>query len=247
MSTPYAADPSLKGKLRRRFARLRHRRPARLNLARATVSFTFDDAPASAAVAGARVLESHGARGVYYICAGLFDRENHLGRLANAQEVAVLAARGHEIASHTFDHIDCHRASDDRLLDDAARNDAVLTGLAARPPRHFAFPYGELSPRVKRLLAPRYDSLRGVHAGLVRHGDDLNQLPGVGVEGADGERTARQWIDRAAAEGAWLILYTHDVRADPSPWGCTPETLDRLAAHAVASGCDIRTLSQVLG
>ena len=47
MIQPYTPDVSLKGKLRRRFARLTHRRPARLGLTRPTVSFTFDDIPAS--------------------------------------------------------------------------------------------------------------------------------------------------------------------------------------------------------
>ena len=67
-----------------------------------------------------------------------------------------------------------------------------------------------------------------------------------GREGPDGEALARQWIDRAVSENAWLILYTHDVREAPSPWGCTPDALSRLIAHARATGCDIRTVGEVL-
>ena len=84
-----------------------------------------------------------------------------------------------------------------------------------------------------------------MHKGLVHDGGDLNQLPGVGIEGPDGEALARQWIDRAVSENAWLILYTHDVREAPSPWGCTPYALSRLIAHARATGCDIRTVGEV--
>ena len=242
---PYSADRSLGGKLRRRYARLTHRRPARLGLTRPVVSFTFDDIPASAAEAGARVLETHDARGTFYVCAGLADQDGHMGRFANAGEIRVLAAKGHEVACHTRDHIDCHRASDEKLLADTAANVAQLTALGAAP-RHFAFPYGEVSPHAKALLAPRYGSLRGVQAGMVRDGADLNQLPAVGIEGDDGEANARRWIDRAVAENAWLILFTHDVRESPSAWGCTPGALDRLAAHARAAGCDIRTVGEVL-
>lgn len=243
---PYSADRSLGGKLRRRYARLTHRRPARLGLSRPVVSFTFDDIPASAAEAGARVLEAHDARGTFYLCTGLADHEGHMGRFANADEIRDLAGRGHELACHTRDHIDCHRASDQALLADTADNIARLTALGAAP-RHFAFPYGEVSPHAKALLAPRYGSLRGVHAGLVHDGSDLNQLPAVGIEGEDGEVAARRWIDSAVAENAWLILFTHDVRETPSAWGCTPGALDRLAAHARAAGCDIRTVGEVLG
>jgi hypothetical protein len=48
------------------------------------------------------------------------------------------------------------------------------------------------------------------------------------------------------AERAWLILYTHDVRETPSPWGCTPDALDRLIDHARTAGCDIRAVGEVL-
>ena len=59
------------------------------------------------------------------------------------------------------------------------------------------------------------------------------QLPAVGIEGADGEETARQWLDKARAANAWLILYTHDVSDTPSQFGCTPGALERLTAKAV--------------
>lgn len=245
MIQPYTPDLSLKGKLRRRFARLTHRRPARLNLSRPTVSFTFDDIPASAAHAGAEALEAHEARGTFYVCAGLFGQEGHMGRFADPAEISDLIRRGHEVAGHTFGHLDCDRTPRAELIADLDANDAALLRLGAAP-IHFAYPYGEVSPRAKALLAGRYSSLRGVHKGLARDGGDLNQLPGVGIEGPDGQALARQWIDRAVAQNAWLILYTHDVREAHSPWGCTPDTLSRLIAHAREAGCDIRTVREVL-
>ena len=243
--TPYAADRSLKGKLRRRFARLTHRKPARLNLARPTISFTFDDVPASAVHNAAPILEERGARGSWYVCAGLFGQDSHMGRFADAGEIGGLVERGHEVGCHTYLHIDCARADEVALIRDVERNDGVLESLGADP-AHFAFPYGELSPRSKQVLSDRYSSLRGVHEGLVRTGGDLNQLPSVGVQGPDGERSARGWIDRVVASGGWLILFTHDVREDASPFGCTPGALARIADHARASGCDIRTVGEVL-
>ncbi|WEK56512.1 MAG: polysaccharide deacetylase family protein [Candidatus Brevundimonas phytovorans] len=245
MIQPYTPDLSLKGKLRRRLARLTHRRPARLDLTRPTVSFTFDDIPVSAAHAGAEALEAQGARGTFYVCGGLFGQEGHMGRFADSGEIGDLIRRGHEVAGHTYDHLDCHRTREADLTADLDANDAALRGLGAAP-IHFAYPYGEVSPRAKGLLAGRYSSLRGVHKGLVHDGADLNQLPGVGIEGADGQVVGRQWIDRAVSENAWLILYTHDVREAPSPWGCTPDALLRLIAHAQKVGCDIRTVGEVL-
>lgn len=242
---PYNADGSLVGKVRRRLVRLRHRRPARLRLERPTVSFTFDDVPASGAREGGRILEAQGARGTWYVCAGLFDTDGHMGRYAGEAEIGALAAQGHEIACHTFSHLDCGAEDGPAIAADAARNVAALGALGLTA-RHFAYPYGEVSPHAKATLDGRYGSLRAVHRGLVRPGGDLNQLPAVGIEGDDGEALARLWIDRAAAERAWVILFTHDVRETPSPWGCTPAALERLIVHARQRGCDIRTVGQVL-
>lgn len=245
MNGAYRADPSLKGKLRRRLARLTHRRPARLALDGPVVSFTFDDAPESAVEAGATILEAAGARGTYYLCAGLMGQDGPMGRFADAGQAARLADAGHEIACHTFSHLDCGRATGAEIGADADRNADALAELAPRV-RHFAYPYGDVSPRAKAALHARYGSLRGLHKGLVRDGSDLNQLPAVGIEGEDGEAVAAAWIDRAAAERAWLILYTHDVRETPSPFGCTPGALERLVERARGAGARIETVGGLL-
>ncbi len=242
---PYNADASLFGKVRRRAVRMMHRRAARLSHDGPVVSFTFDDVPISGAETGAAILEAAGARGTWYVCAGLFDQPGDMGRYANRDEVARLAEAGHEIACHTHSHLDCGIADEAAIGADADRNADELAGFAPRP-RHFAYPYGEVSPQAKKALKGRYGSLRAVHSGMVVSGSDLNQLPAVGIEGEDGEAEAMRWIDRAVANNAWVILYTHDVRDDPSKYGCTPAALERLVAHAKARGAAIRTVGEVL-
>lgn len=242
---PYNADASLFGKVRRRVVRLMHRRPARLSHKGAVVSFTFDDVPISGAETGAAILEKAGARGTYYVCAGLFGQPGDMGRYANAAEIARLAEAGHEIACHTWSHLDCGLSDEAVIGADADRNATALTAFGA-PPRHFAYPYGEVSPQAKKALKGRYGSLRAVHSGMVRDGSDLNQLPAVGIEGDDGETEAMRWIDRAVDQGAWVILYTHDVRDNPSRYGCTPAALERIVAHARSRGAAIKPVGEVL-
>ena len=242
---PYNADSSLFGKVRRRVVRLMHRRPARLSHTGPVVSFTFDDVPISGAEAGAAILEKAGARGTYYVCAGLFDQPGDMGRYANQSEIARLAEAGHEIACHTWSHLDCGLSGEAAIGADADRNAEALTAFGA-PPRHFAYPYGEVSPQAKKALKGRYGSLRAVHSGIVTERSDLNQLPAVGIEGDDGEAEAKRWIDRAVERGAWVILYTHDVRENPSKYGCTPAALARIVAHAQARGAAVRTVGEVL-
>ena len=241
--TPYSADRSLYGKLRRRVARMVTTKPARLDLMRPMLTISFDDAPVSAAEAGAAILERHGARGTYFISAGLGGRESHLGRYTSLDDVARLAAAGHEIACHTFSHLDCGKA---RASDIAAELEANRQALATAGvvPATFAYPYGDVSPWAKALINDRFIAGRALHHGMITTGADLNQAPGVGIEGEDGYRIARAWMDRAAAVNAWLVLYTHDVRETPSDWGCTPLVLERLVSRALESGFDIVTFEQ---
>jgi peptidoglycan/xylan/chitin deacetylase (PgdA/CDA1 family) len=240
----YTPDLSIKGKARRRLVRLVRRRPARMALDRPMVSFTFDDAPASALSRGRAVLEASGVRGSFYIAADLAGREGPMGRFATADEIRAAAAAGHEIASHTHNHLDCG-AQDRRAIEaDAARNDAALQAWGLPRPTNFAFPFGDVSAAAKAALGRRFDVLRALHHGVIENGADLNQAPAVGVEGPDGEGLAWRWLERAAARKAWLILFTHDVSDTPSPWGCTPAALERLIQGAQVAGFDIVTVAE---
>lgn len=240
----YAADRSLKGKLRRRLAKLAQRRPVRLRLQRPMITFSFDDAPATAAMAGAQALETRGIRGTYYFSAGLAGQDGPMGAYAVQEDALRLAKAGHEIACHTFTHLDCGQAGEQAIVDDVDRNAETLKAWGTRPAESFAYPYGDVSVPAKRALGGRYRTLRTVQAGLVEDGADANQLPAVGIEGPDGEAAALRWLDRAAERRAWLILYTHDVDQTPSPWGCTPEALGHLIDAALARGFDVVTAAE---
>jgi peptidoglycan/xylan/chitin deacetylase (PgdA/CDA1 family) len=241
---PHSADRSLKGKLRRRLARLCARRPAPSAPERAMVSFSFDDAPVSAAEEGARLLEERWLKGSYFVSMGLAGTVGPMGLNADHGQLRRLLDGGHEIACHTYSHLDCGQATGAAAAADVERNRAALIELGAPEPLSFAYPYGDVSVPSKAALSSRFALLRGLHHGLVRRGSDLNQAPAVGIEGPDGEGLAQAWIERAASERAWLILYTHDVAPEPSPWGCTPQALGRLIDAALGRGLDVVTVAE---
>ena len=68
------------------------------------ISFTFDDAPASAATGGAALLEARGLRGVYYIAAALAGCEGLMVRVTpfqkSCQEVVALFPEGSTLAAN---------------------------------------------------------------------------------------------------------------------------------------------------
>jgi peptidoglycan/xylan/chitin deacetylase (PgdA/CDA1 family) len=240
----YSADRSLKGKLRRRLALLAHRRPVRMRLAQPMLTFSFDDAPVTAALAGAAVLEARGLKGTYYVSAGLAGGTGPMGDYATLEDARRLAAAGHELACHTFSHLDCGQAAGPAIAAEADRNAAALKALGADHLDSFAYPYGDVSRPAKAVLGGRFRTLRTVQAGLVEDGADANQLPSVGIEGPDGEANAMAWLERARMRRAWLILYTHDVSDTPSAWGCTPGALARIADAALKANFEIVTAAE---
>jgi peptidoglycan/xylan/chitin deacetylase (PgdA/CDA1 family) len=239
----YQPDRSLKGKLRRRLVRLAHRRPLANTPAKPMISFTFDDAPRSAAVTGAALLEARGVHGTFFVSAGLAGVDAPMGRCADADDYRRLAAAGHELGCHSHGHLDLARVKPAQALADAEQNAVAIAAWAGVEPATFAYPYGELDGGAKRALAGRFRLLRAVHPGVIEKGCDLNQAPAVGVEGDYGESLARAWMEEALARRAWLVLYTHDVRDTPSPWGCTPQALERLVEAALSRGFDVVTVA----
>ena len=238
------ADRSLKGKLRRRLARLGARRDAPVAPGRPMVSFCFDDAPESAALAGAAILEARGVKGTYFISMGLAGQEGPMGLNADAAQIGDLLEAGHEIGCHTFSHLNCGMAPVGIVEGDLEQNLQALRRLGAPEPVTFAYPYGEVAAPAKVALGERFALSRALHHGLINQGSDLNQAPAVGVEGPDGEAVARHWLRRAADQRAWLILYSHDVREGPSPFGCTPDALSRLVDEALVGGAEIVTVTE---
>ncbi|WP_439633888.1 polysaccharide deacetylase family protein [Glycocaulis sp.] len=248
MSDIYQPAGGLFGKVRRVAARAGVRRPIDVAITEPIVSFTFDDFPRSAALIGAPMLERRGWRGTYYTAMGFLGTTTHLGEMMQRADIEALHARGHEIACHTYAHLDASHCEADVFADDCERNCAELMELGIlRPRTSFAFPYGEASPAIKRALQPRYGALRGVRHGINRKGDDLNLLKAVALDGGKaGLDKALRAIHEVKREPGWLIFYGHDVRENPSEWGCTPDFLATICAEVNAQDLPVLTVGETL-
>lgn len=234
--------------LNRRWTRLVARAPLRIDLDHAIVTFTFDDFPKSAAVAGAAALERRGWRGTYYAAAGYAGQTTHHGAMFDAGDLRRLGAAGHEIACHTYSHLDASRVSDTRLLADIDRNARALAELGlAETPVSFAFPYGEATPASKLALNKRFSTLRGIQAGINRGTVDRGLLKAVPVDG--GETGIARAVEAAGTlprHPGWLIYYAHDIQDTPTPWGCTPEDFERVCEAVEASGARVMTMAEAV-
>ncbi|WP_084398870.1 polysaccharide deacetylase family protein [Henriciella aquimarina] len=246
--TAYQPDRSLGAKVRRRLTRWSVAEPLRVQPKRSYVCFTFDDFPKSAADTGAEILDEVDAKGCFYACTGMAGTSNQMGRLFDAEDLTVLRLAGHEIGAHTESHLDCARASDEKVLADIRQN---LTNLDAMghdlPVTQFAWPYGETRTRLKPKLTERFHAVRGVLAGTNRKGADLMQLSAYELDENDAniERAAAA-IEHAARHPAWIFIFTHDVREKHSAWGVAPDKLRRLVRLARDTGAEMVTPSMAL-
>jgi peptidoglycan/xylan/chitin deacetylase (PgdA/CDA1 family) len=236
------------GKLTRFLARNVPTKKLTMRNARPLVSFTFDDAAASACTDGARLLEQHQVRGTFYISGGRCGTSSPTGRLATADQVAVLHAGGHEIGCHTFSHMRVVSVDHGLLGRDLDRNRVFLQGvLGAIPISNFAFPFGDISFRSKQYLGARYDSCRATTPGLNAGIADLGVLRSYALEEVSIDREA---ISRIVAEtvrrNGWLIFASHDVSDEPSHYGVRPDLLAFTLRSALAAGCEVVTVAQAL-
>lgn len=212
------------------------------------VSFTFDDVPDTALTHGAAILERYGAHGTFYLAGSLMGTEERYRRLIDAEGARELARRGHEIGCHTYAHRHSWALSPWGMRRDLEQNRTMLEaeGISART-TNFAFPYNAMSPLARPGLRRRFRSCRAGGEAINRGSFDPVSLKGVEIrQPEDYARRLTRWIDDLAAQPGWLVFFTHDVTDFPTPYGCKPDTLERLVSHAVAKGCDILTVDAAM-
>jgi len=247
MNAPYIPG-GLRSKLTRQMSRFMARRPLALDLDHGIVTFTFDDFPKSAATTGARMLEDRDWRGTYYACAGYAGGETHHGAMFDAGDLQRLSAAGHEIACHTYEHLDCGQATPETARASVAKNARALAAMGLTTPMtQFAFPYGEVTPAVKASLGEHFAALRGIRAEVNRGQADLNLLSAVPLDGGEaGITRACEAAESLTQSPGWLIFYAHDVQDSPTTWGCTPDEFDRVLQAVARSGARVMTMDAAL-
>jgi peptidoglycan/xylan/chitin deacetylase (PgdA/CDA1 family) len=239
---------AVNGRVSNRLARHFRAAPLRLTAHAPMVSFTFDDAPDSAAGPGAALLEDHGGRGTYYLAGGLIDQPSDHWRNLSNEAIVRLHRAGHEIACHTFSHIravDLDEAGMAREIEQNRRYFADVDGSIRL--ENFAYPYGLASIWRKPQLTTRFRSARGILPGVNRDVIDLQFLRAsplvdreIDTAGVD------RYFDEAVNGGGWLIFYGHDIVEQPSPYGCRPALLRHALEAAAARGMPIVTVAEAL-
>lgn len=235
------------GKVRQRLLSRIHSRPVLLANPQPVVSFCFDDFPRTAYTVGGAILKNAGVRGTYYTALGLMNTRNELGDQFTSQDLESLLSDGHEVGCHTFSHISCRRVPFEAFENDVRRGCEAVCEITGKEKVNFAYPFGHVTITAKRRLGFQMGSSRGIYGGLNARTADLNLLRANSLYGdVDQYSPIEALLSENLRMNGWLIFYTHDVHRTPSPFGCTPELLEKTLVACLQRGFRVRLVEQVV-
>lgn len=236
----------MKSDLERRFARLLNRRPVELKRGVTCVSITFDDVPMTACQLGAEILENQNARATYFV-SGKYADEGHLGRFHTIEVLKELASRGHEIACHGFGHLNYQRASEKEIVEDINANRVFFHNAGLPEAKTFAYPYGAVSPSVKRICGTQHQVCRGITAGINQRIMDSGLLKAVPLcDSTWSVAKSRTVLDQVKQEGGLLVFFSHGIETGPEYYDCSPMLLESTVKTARDLGIEIKPLSEAV-
>lgn len=235
------------GKWHRTLAMQGAQRRVPLRNTRPMVSFTFDDAPASALDWGCRLLEDQQARGTFYVSLGLAGQDSDVGRIADATSLRAAQQSGHELGCHTFDHIDAWDTPPAAYMASIDHNQAALQRLIPGAIfTTFAYPKNGATWAAKRRVATRFACSRGGGQTHNVGSVDANLLSACFLDQRTGinSTSVQTLIQRNAADRGWLIFAAHDISPMDTPFSCSPTLLGQAIRWAMDAGCDVLPVSQ---
>lgn len=234
------------GKYQRLTARYFCQRLFAVNPRLPIISFTFDDFPRSALLTGGAILQSFGLLGTYYASLGLIGKQTETGTMFLAEDLKALAAQGHELGCHTFNH--CHawdtrpRSFEDAVLENRQALRELLPGTSFKT---LSYPISVPRVRTKRRVSKYFACCRAGGQSFNVGKADLNYLSAYFLEQSrDNPEAIKRLIDQNGQARGWLIFATHDISEAPTRWGCTPDLFEDVVRYSVKSGARILPVFQ---
>lgn len=215
---------------------------------RPIISFTFDDFPASAYTRTAPLFAQVGVQATFFTSLGLLGKMAPTGQIASPELFREVLASSHEVACHTFHHLDAFETPVGRYRESVEEN---LRGLRLFDQRAtfatHSYPISFPRLRTKRYISRRFQAARAGGQTCNRGKIDLAYLQSFFIERSRSNPSAiRDQIDAAVQANAWLIFSTHDVSDQPTDYGCTPALFSSVLQWAVDSGAQILPVRDAL-
>ncbi|AOK29666.1 polysaccharide deacetylase [Burkholderia singularis] len=153
---------------------------------------SFDDGFLNVLTHAMPVLDELGFTATCYFVAGRFggcndwdaDGNTALSSLMSRDDMTVWRDHGHEIGSHTLDHVALSRISEQDARLQVLESKRLLEEWSGRRIESFCYPYGDLNRRVRdQVEAAGYSNATTTRRGLAGACDDPFALPRIPVAG----------------------------------------------------------------
>lgn len=187
-------------------------KPGPLRWDQPMVSITFDDGWQSVHDRALPLLNKHGFPSTQYVNASTIETPKFM----TAAEVRQMHEAGHEIAAHSYEHVDLTSIGADRLDEEMRRSEEMLAA-AGLDTDNLAPPYGRSDPQVDWYASKYFDIVRGTEQGInTRQNLESYDLKVFYVT----DETTPDELAAALAEtsrvNGWLILVYHQIAAPES-------------------------------
>ena len=242
----FEPSKSLSSRIARRLVKYQERRMMSFRCEKPIVSFSFDDCPRSVMENALPALERRDWRGTIYAAMDLCGITNHLGLHMSREDMIAVQKSGHQIDDHSFSHMSARSVSTAEFLKDVERNKAAFNEMGLPPAQSFAYPYGEVTKGTKKALGEIFPLLRGIHSPSGGNSVDLNQTASQRLYSGPDFAPCLRAIQDLKHSPRWLILFTHDVRENPSQFGCTPQDFETAIKAVETAGAEVLPVADAL-
>jgi peptidoglycan/xylan/chitin deacetylase (PgdA/CDA1 family) len=215
-----------------------------INWKRPLLSYTFDDGWESAYQNGRKLLDQTGAKATFYLNPSSIDTPEFM----TTEQVAELHDRGHELASHGYEHRNLTTLNSSAIDYQFKRADDYFRQVFGMNSVNFAAPFGSVDPQLTFYAQKYYTSARGTQDGInTKQSFDPYNLRVLYMGRDTRIERLKEALAQAQASNGWLILVYHRIdEATTSDTSIAPAQFKSHIDTVHASGIPVATVKSAL-
>ncbi|MDD5083658.1 MAG: polysaccharide deacetylase family protein [Candidatus Moranbacteria bacterium] len=211
--------------------------------AQGMVTFSFDDGFKSTYANGLPILDAAGIKSTQAIITKYLSEPEYV----TTSQIKDMAARGHEIASHTQTHPDLTILTNAQAKKEINQSKVNLQNLGITA-TSLVYPYGTYNDSIITLVKNAgYIGARSVDEGYNSPLTDRYKLRDQHITSDVTWPTIKGWIDNAVAKKQWVIFEMHRQDVNGGEFSNDPALLKTMVDYIKAQNVKTVTLSQGIG
>lgn len=179
------------------------------NLGTSMISVVFDDGRDSVYTNALPLLEKYNVSTTQFIVPGL--SQNKEPGYMNFDQIKELSQKGNEIGSHSLNHCEQTKLSDDDLAKDFKSSQEIFKSNNIKPSGGFAYPFGIYNTKTQDFKKKEFKYIRTSDEGFNDFYYDIGNLHVKSVTNKTTTKDIETWVKYAKENNLWLILLYHQI------------------------------------